>query len=181
MSRATLFAFQADGLTKVVGARKVVDLHNAWRFAPSVWDALCARYFPSEGVMTKWNKLFAMQDQHEKLEWFERVAYHSTCDRALVRAADVESLERAYRDFEKRYPVSPGCLDRHLLPIITHMRIWLQEFPGAIAFGFQATSVSENLWVVREPCPCCGGDEHADSRDYDLNRDTGHFFVEMSR
>lgn len=179
MSRSTLYGFQVDGLTKACEPRKIIDLHNAWLFAPSIWDALCAKHCPDLDHRKKWDRLWS--EPRLPLAPFERISLESTYNRALVRAADIDALEQAYLEFERVYPLPPDCLPRHLLPIITHARVWLQEFPETVAFGFRGSSVGENLWWVRELCPCCGGNEHdAEGRAYDLQRDTGHFFVEMN-
>jgi hypothetical protein len=174
VSRTTLYGFHSDGM------RKVDEFHNAWGFAVRVWDPLCKRYCPelglakSGGVYAKWERLWS--EPELPFLPFERIALQSTYDRAVVRAADVETLSGIYNAFDVEHPI-PGSAN-HLRAIADAMQDWVGEYADAIGFCFHVTSVSENVWQVKG-CgrSCCDGS--CESRDYDLNRDADHFFVEM--
>jgi hypothetical protein len=163
MSRTTIYAAPKSG-----PMYEIAEYPNAWGSAAYVWSALCGAYLGDSSFWmmrsSEAEKLWALAKDPSVSEC-ERLTLLSTFDRAMVRHDSFLKIAQAFREFHAKYPPKGVC---HLLSWAALLES-LASDEQVFAIGWQQTSVSENLWQVRE-----GEDTW---RPYDLARDAGHFFV----
>lgn len=180
MSTTTGYLVGADGIV-----RPDREFKNAWHGAMALWDYL-ARTFLDPKAPRGTDKYmlpsaqFLFDPKAQKSLWglaadttvprHLRVAEMTTFDRAVLRRADfavaADALDLACKEI-----VAAGG-SSHL----DQQAAWLRENAAdenVVGAAWQQTSVSEDLWVVYDE----GGEE---GRDYDTNRDSGHWFIEIS-
>ncbi len=144
---------------------------NSWGGAARIWDAMFNRYLNDDNEPHKtWlmlgasgiSKLWVLADR-EDLPRCERAVHAATFDRALVRRENFADFANDLRAFVVDYPV---------VGKVCHLRAWADfvDTCEAEAIGFQATTVSDNLWYTY--------DEETDTTTpYDYNEQNEHLWV----
>ncbi len=166
MSRTTLKVVHPDG---EVGSRE--EYGNSWGFAAYIWDKMSIRYLGAQGAGS-WmlgdpEPLWALaKDEHVPIG--HRRVLRTTFDRAIIAPGAWEQVAADYRQFVcEFYDGSARPVTCHLGLIAAALEKLPPELRGAC---FYPMSVSQDLWIVRE------GDRE---RHYNIDRDKGHFFIEL--
>lgn len=180
MSYTTLYATKRSGKFY-----SVADFSNSWLGAMHVWTTIAQRYRVYDAD--------AQRLLHDPQSW----VYGSGDPDKAFRAAQNEDGFKKVWALWKDPRVSDGdhyvllsTFDRAVLPhetalIVAHELRFFSPSTSNLAgqadtierlakpgrfFAWNQTSVSQSQWQVHGP--------HGGCRPYDLNRDTGHFFIE---
>lgn len=162
MSRMVMKVLLTDGTV-----RNHQEYKNAWGFAPYIWDVLVAKYVSGarHWMLDKdaQQRLWSLA-KDPAVPLHERKVLLSTFDWAIVPQA----LFGRMADWMRQFRAETYCANKvcHLPEIAEELGKIPQAYRGVCFYG---TSVSEDLWIVRE-----GETE----RPYDITRDQGHFFIE---
>ena len=170
MSYCTIIAFQ-DGKPS-----ESKEFQNAWGGAAYIWDSRWKAY---EKNPNKEYDTWLCNDEGAKRLWalakrkdlprFMRAVHVATFDRAIVKREHYLWFIKDLRDFTAHFPTTGEC---HLY----EWAKWIVGHSATEAIGFHHTSVSENLWDVRDDEATVDEDD-IQMRPYDLNVDVGHFDV----
>jgi len=169
MSYTTMLLFPASG-----PPRDHAEYPNAHRAHPLIWSAFAERFAGDRGAcdpmkirkgseVTKFWEL----DKDPTIPRVYRLVLQMTWDHALVRRADLLMMADALDTFISDLPLEFGA---------GHLLAWTKEFRALagrddfVAVGFIGTSVADDVWRVRS-------EDSDECRDYDLSRDTDHYFV----
>lgn len=156
-----------EGSTQLHG---VAEFKNSHGFAPLIWSSICERYFHNGMMwMMEPQRLNLSDPGLAAITNWESVALQSTYDLAVIKAEDTKKWAEALIAFSAKH----GRSDRvNWLPQIAEAALkTLEERTGVVGFCTYA-SQGDDLWYIRE-------EPEEDPRAYDLNRDTGHFFIEF--
>lgn len=154
MSRLDVYGVRRDG--KVESYKK---LGNSWLGALRVWTNLASKYLsPGQASQVLWDDT-VIKDvwrlaKDPRLNDSERRVLMMTFDRVIAR--DLEACAKACEDFRD----DPGYYGSELATVFREMKT-----KGYQGVCFNQTSVVSGFWTV--------GD-----RPYDINVDTGHWWLE---
>ena len=166
MSRTTLFGIQ-DG--KVDHA--VREYHNGSRSAPLIWSYIAAKHGMSNPTCSSdkdMKTFWALGKPDSALTPDDRALLQATYDHAVIKASDA----KAFLQVILRADFDAG----NFMQIAHDMYALADRYEG---FCMQQTSVSENVWEVAVPCEKCGCTCEGETRPYDLNEGSDHFYVEV--
>lgn len=185
MSYSSLFVIDEDGDVQDTGK----EYRNGHGYAMPVWTYLARKYLkqPGEDAHKFWVRwyyegkiepVFKLKAD-PRLERWEWIVLLTSFDHALVKKENFQETIEAFRMLHGQYKaIEPGnvCHYEEMANDIERM-IGSPEVTG---IGWNATSVSEDLWSVRDDCVCtaCGNEhEKEDERHYNVKKDKRHFFV----
>lgn len=171
MSRATMLLFPASGPYV-----EHAEYSNSWRGATLIWSAFAEQYAGERGAVDPMTmrrgpeveKFWALT-KDPTISRAHRLVLGMTYDRVLIRRTELLVFADAIESFVSDLPLKYGA--GHLLPWARAFRE-LATREDVVAVGFIATSVADDVWLVRDEDP-----ESEECRPWDLSRDTGHKFV----
>ncbi len=164
MSYTTLYTIRRDTAGNMVAER---TFNNAWGAAPYVWSALAGAYQPGGGSNPhSWERTWE-PEYMAKYTAEERLVMETTFDKAVVPREKFPEVASAMQAFVRKYPAGNKVCH---LPAIAECLDALYGDPDVRAVAFQQTSVVESQWEIYD-------EEQDDYRPYNIDTDTGHFFV----
>lgn len=149
--------------------QNVAEFRNSHGWGPMIWTSLCERYHHN-GMAWLMEPQKLSLDALPKMTGWERTTLLTTFDLSLVRAEDVKLWAEHLLAFSAKHN-NPRNVN-HLPEVAECALKALEERPGIVAFCVYA-SVGDDLWRIYEP-------ELEENRDYDLTKDTGHFYVDFA-
>lgn len=176
MSYTELMVVNGDG--DVVGD---TEFRNSHGFCSFVWNALIKKYkramFPDDPFMAMTHRsyeeetdaLWLQAKDKLPLRWWEHNVLQLTYDRAMVKHEDFALMAQSLRRFEDA--LAEPQVVCHMLGIAARFDELVTESVSVACV--HGTSLSENLWSIH--------DEEDECRPYNINTDTGHWFIEMRR
>jgi hypothetical protein len=168
VSYTEMFAARESG-----DMERVTEFQNAWLGAMMVWQEFGKRYcgFGEDVVLlcdkAKMRQVWGLYTDREKVPEEDRVTLGTTFDNALVPG---HALVYVSECMEKTAEWLPS--HSHIGEQAKFLRELARD-PAIRAVGWNQTSVCADPWSM----PPDGDDEYAEERPYNIDRDTGHWWM----
>lgn len=141
------------------------EFHNSHRGAMLVWKNMCERYLPDTDFFSLFRDLSPVWAlwKNKTVDTSDRIVMAATFDRVMVKKQDLQRVVDAMRSYGERYE-DPGTIPQQADAI---EKLITDDDCQAICWN--QTSVNADAWVTRG--------ESEDLQDYNINRDSGHWFL----
>lgn len=157
MSSSVVFAAFTDGNMVIVG-----ECGNSHRGAAWIWSCLGEHYLGDRHAVWRddnGDSVWALA-KDPRLSETDRLSLLTTFDRAIVTREHATAVANALESF------CPST--ENLTGQASIIRKAIAD--GAIAIGWQATTVAENLWCIATP-------DIDEVRPYNIHTDVGHEYI----